>query len=378
MKITDREGLNKALRARMLDDIEKGKVSGAVALVMQNNECIARICEGYSDCENKKTLLPDSMFRLASMTKPVTATAVLICQERGLLSVNDKVSKYFPQFKDKYVGKKDENGKIIKDEFVGDKLRIINLLTHSNGIVTGEIGCNQFDTMTMEDRRDLKSATDWYADNLLLDFMPDTKEAYSPVAAFDIAARIVEMVTQTPFNEFIDKNIFIPLGIKDVTCSPTDEQWERTVKMHYLGEDGKGHTNDNLYRKRFENIEYFSGGASLVGSAEDYAVFASMLLGGGSYKGVRIISERSLKQMKTPYRLWHSNENWGLGVRVIARDNNLPDGVFGWSGAYGTHFWVDDENQIVAVYMKNSYYDNGAEAISSRNFEADVYKNLKA
>jgi len=377
MKIINGEALNKTLKAGMIDDIENGKLSGAVALVMQNGKCVASVCEGYSDLEKEIPLKVNAMFRLASMTKPVTATAVLICKERGLLSLTDKVSEYFPQFKDKYVGIKNEKGEIIKGEFVGDKLRIINLLTHSNGIVTGEVGCNQFDTMTMEDRRSLKSATDWYANNLLLDFMPDTKEAYSPVAAFDIAARIVEMVTDTPFNEFIDKNIFIPLGIKDVTCNPTDEQWERTVKMHNRSEDGKGYTNDNLYRKRFENIEYFSGGASLVGSAEDYAVFASMLMNGGIYNGVRIISEESVNLMKTPYILWHESENWGLGVRVIEKDPYLPKDTFGWSGAYGTHFWIDRQNRIVAVYMKNSYYDNGAEALSSRKFEEDVYKNLK-
>ena len=374
MKKINAKSLNIALKERLLNDIESGRVAGAREIVMQEGKVLADVCEGYADMENKIPLASDAIFRLASMTKPITAAAVLICEERGLLSLNDKISKYFPGFKNKYVGKMDENGNIVKGEPVGDILRIVNLLTHSNGIVTGQVGHKQFDSMTEKDRVSLKSATEWYDKNLMLDFMPDTMAAYSGVAAFDLAARIVEIVTEMPFNEFIDQNILLPLGLSDITCTPTDEQWQRTVKMHYRDENGAGHTNDNLYRKRFENIEYFSGGACLVGTA--YATFASMLLNGGEYNGVRILSEDSLLKMKTPYRLWRNNENWGLGVRVILKDKNLPEGAYGWSGAYGTHFWVDDQNKIIAVYMKNSYYDGGSGALSACRFEEDVYKNL--
>lgn len=127
---------------------------------------------------------------------------------------------------------------------------------------------------------------------------------------------------------------------------------------------------------------HFLGGAGLISSLDDYIRFAQMLLRGGEINGNRILSENTVKFMsepQVPESIMHGNERWGLGMRVITSDEYkyLPKGTFGWSGAYGTHFWVDPVNGITAVYMKNSVYDGGSGAITAANFEKDVFNSLK-
>lgn len=368
--------LQNELYKNIKNDIDNGIITGAAALVHKDGKIAAELYLGSADSETSKPVCSDSIYRLASMTKPITATAVLICKERGLLSLYDKISTYIPGFRNICVGSKNSSGEIIESGSADDSIKIINLLTHSSGIVSGEIGFLQYDRIPPEKRTNLKDITDWYSENLLLDFYPDSLDSYSPIAAFDVAARIVEIVTGEAFEAFVTKNIFEPLGITDITFTPTEEQWDRTVKLHERKPDGSGHSVDRLGHKTFDNMTYFSGGVSLVGSAADYMKFAEMLFNGGKNKGERIISPESVSLMSTPYKIRHKNENWGLGVRVILNDRYLPAGSFGWSGAYGTHFWIDRTNNIIAIYMKNSYYDTGAEAKTARRFEQIVYENI--
>ena len=117
----------------------------------------------------------------------------------------------------------------------------------------------------------------------------------------------------------------------------------------------------------------------LLSSISDYLNFAEMLLNGGNFEGNRIISEKAVAEISMPQYRKRIEEAWGLGVRVITDEkyNSLPVGTYGWSGAYGTHFFIDPENQIIGIYMKNSKYDGGSGAVTSKNFEVDVYSSLK-
>ena len=124
------------------------------------------------------------------------------------------------------------------------------------------------------------------------------------------------------------------------------------------------------------------GGAGLVSTLEDYSHFTDMLMNGGVYGGKRLLSEASIGNMATP-RISEYKRNrtryWGLSVRVITTEEYrvLPVGAFGWSGAYGTHFWIDPVNRIEAIYLKNSRFDGGSGAVTSANFEKDVFDSLK-
>ena len=126
---------------------------------------------------------------------------------------------------------------------------------------------------------------------------------------------------------------------------------------------------------------YFCAGAGLFSSLSDYVRFASMLQNGGELDGVRILSKQSVDEIATPHvsaDIMAGNERWGLGVRVITEKSytTLPVGTYGWSGAYGSHFWIDPVNRITAIYMKNSLYDGGAGSVTSRQFEKNVFDSL--
>ena len=182
-----------------------------------------------------------------------------------------------------------------------------------------------------------------------------------------------------PYNEFVEQGIFKPLGMVDTTFTPTDEQWDRMVHMHDL-KDGVCSFHP-LQKHTFGNypLSYFCGGAGLVSTVSDYEKFAEMLLCEGKGRDgaevLRAETVRLMRRVAVPDSIMPGNQKWALSMRVILEPTygRLPVGTYGWSGAYGTHFWVDPENQVVGIYMKNSFYDGGSCALTAANFEKDVY-----
>ena len=245
-----------------------------------------------------------------------------------------------------------------------------------------DAGLHYIGKMTADDKKDLRSVVEYY-ENTPLDFQPGEKERYSPVAAFDVLARLIELTSDMKFAEFAEKNIFVPMELRDTTFTPTGEQWDRVTDMHNF-KDGRA-INSHMQRGFiFADFpaSYTCGGAGCVSTVNDYSKFAEMLLNGGVSGGKRIISEEMIRLMQIPRPPVDANsrwENWGLGVRVNENGfyKEIPNGAYGWSGAYGTHFWVDPSNKITAVYMKNSLYDGGSGAVTARHFEDDVNSALK-
>ena len=234
--------------------------------------------------------------------------------------------------------------------------------------------------MKPENTQSISTVVDYFADAAIA-FEPYLFQAYSPVVGFDILARIIEITSGLSYSEFVKKEIFEPLGMADTTCVPTDEQWSRMISMHNFV-DGKGVTADKDIRYVFGGFPttYNCGGAGIASTVDDYSKFANMLLLGGEYNGVRILPEslaRSIGIPHLPETVMPCHEIWGLSVRVIVGEYTLPVGSYGWSGAYGTHFWIDPENKIVAIYMKNSHYDGGAGASTACAFELDVMNSFE-
>lgn len=369
MKLLNSSLLSKNLNKRQNALLASGKLGGCEIIIKQKGNVV------YQNCFANK---PNSMYRYASMSKPVTTVAVLIEAERGHLSLQDKVSKYLNGFASMYVGKLDENARAIPKEPVKKEITVEQLLNHTNGLFSDEegIAAAQRGIFTKADRQNLASYV-YKIERSLLSFQPGEYAYYSGGAAHSVAARLVEIVSGLPFEDYIQENIVKPLGIKDMTFVPNEEQWERMVLVHKY-EDGKSRFVD-VGRTMFEGIPLtmYSGAASLGGTAEAYSVFAEMLLqnGGG------LLSSESVALMKKPYVpiSWNPVDSqwWGLGVRVINNDNYiLPRGCYGWSGAYGTHFWIDPENEITAVYMRNSHHDGGAGAQIANWFEEDVVNSF--
>lgn len=372
--ILNKDKIKNAIDTRIRGDVACGRVGGAAAIVKQNGDIVYK---GFFGNDGKNNDINErTLFRLASMTKPITAVAILKQIERGLVSLDDPLEKFIPEYADMDIGALDEDGNIVITGKAHNKITVKHLLSHTSGVGSGVL-CGKLDKLTVSAQTDLKSITDAYA-SLPLSFEPYSTQSYSATIGFDLLARIVEITSGMSFSEFLKKEIFIPLRMCDTTFDPTEEQWSRTVCMHTY--------NDGIVAFKPQNtssifggypLTYTCGGAGLVSTLADYERFTDMLLSRGIARdGTRILSEDSVKLMATPAEPYgiSPSQRWGLSVRVIINDSNrIPKGSFGWSGAYGCHFWVDPENKITAIYMKNSTFDGGSDAQTAANFEKDVY-----
>lgn len=378
MNKLNKELLKTNIEKVALYDFENNKVFGSAYCVIQGQDEIYKKCFGTVSVDNAEPVTENTIFRLASMTKPVTAVATLILVERGLLSLSDEVSEYLPEFKDVHVTQITESGCLIDLGRAQNEITICDLLTHTSGIGSEPL---KEAKITAEERKRLDTTVEFYS-RIGLDFEPGTKQQYSGMGAFDVLVNIIEKVTKTDYQEFLTKEIFEPCGMSNTAFILTQEQWEKTIAMHNRV-DGK-----NCVEKMIENCVFsafpcthYLGGAGLVSTLADYSRFAKMLLNKGKTPTKQIICEDTFRLLHTPFvseDIMPGSERWGLGVRVIVSEDyeNLPVGAFGWSGAFGTHFWIDPVNNIAAVYMKNSLFDGGAGNESARNFEKAVCDSL--
>ena len=374
MRYLDREKLVKNLEIRMKANMDANIIGNASLWVWQNGEAVYRRHFGPEASEG-------SAYRLASMTKPITAVAALQQIEAGKLALTDTVDKFYPEFRNTPMVAI-RNGKLVAVGQPEKMPTVMHLLTHSSGIGGGEAESLQHRAKTAEDNALLQNSVRYFAASGL-NYEPFTNVVYSGTAAFDVLAGIIERITDMPYDAYLKENIFDPCGMADTTFAPTKAQWQRMIPMHDRvdGKGAPGHVWENCV---FENVPvtHFLGGAGLASTLEDYTHFARMLLNGGEFAGNRILKPESVRLMATPHVpewLMPRTKRWGLAVKVVTSPEygRLPLGCFGWSGAYGTHFWVDPENRIAAIYMKNSRHDGGGDAITSAEFEEDVTNALK-
>ena len=382
MKKLNKETLKNNNENRVNADIDKGNISGSICLVMQDGEVLYKGIFGVKTPGTDIPLSEDAIFRMASMTKPITTVAAMILADRGLLSITDKVSKYIPEFASMEISELSEDGKLLGTHPAKNEITIKNLLSHSSGIGTGNTQALPEGGKDAHEKKTLREAVSEYSRSLL-DFEPETNASYSPFGAFDVMARIIELVSGVEYEEFLRKEIFEPCRMVDTTFEPTPKQWERMITMHNKV-DGKSVIGNFWEGCVFTNVptSHKLGGAGLISTLADYCNFATMLANGGEIFGNRILSEDAIAQMSKRQLTKEANpcgDIWGLGVRVVYEESGcaLPLGSFGWSGAFGTHFWVDRENKIIGIYMKNSNYDGGSGATTSINFEKDVVASFE-
>lgn len=355
-------------------DFSNHKVFGSACWVFQKDEVVYCSCFGNTSVDTKIPVKQNTLFRLASMTKPITAFAVLVLVDRGLLSLSDPVSKYIPEFTDIHVKAPDHSNILVDFGKAEKEVTVCHLLTHTLGI-DGELLKSQ--QMTDEDKKTVNNTIKFYI-NAGLDFEPGTKQQYSGIGAFNVLVKIIENISGVDFHSFLKKEIFKPCGMVDTTFTPTPEQSKRMIDMHNKvdGRNAIGDTVDHCIFLDYPCTHYL-GGAGLVSTVNDYAEFAKLLLNKGKAKSKQLVSADTFQLLHTPYvskEIMPGKENWGLGVRVIVDESyeDLPLDTFGWSGAFSSHFWVDLQNQVAAVFMKNSLFDGGAANQSAQNFEKAV------
>jgi CubicO group peptidase (beta-lactamase class C family) len=351
--------------------ITTGSFSGAVTLVARNGRIAYHEAQGVMDLETKRPMVKDGIFRIMSMTKPVIGVATLMMVEEGKIRLTDPVSKFIPEWKNMTVGvplPAGQGGSAAPGGRAGGPdaepryytvpierdLTIRDLLTHVNGLVTGPISRSANRAVGAKPNETLAEYIPRLG-GVPLDFQPGTRWAYSATAAWDTLSRVIEIVSGTTIDRFVKQRIFDPLEMKDTTyIEPTGNP--RLVKLYSRTPEGLKPASNPA----FMNGVYFSGGGGLLSTATDYAQFALMLVNGGELNGVRLLSPRAVDLMGSifvpdtlPGR--PRGESFGLSVRVVtdpaARNTFLSEGSFGWSGAFGTHFWVDRKEKLIAIAL---------------------------
>ncbi|HXJ73729.1 MAG TPA: serine hydrolase domain-containing protein, partial [Candidatus Dormibacteraeota bacterium] len=324
---------------------------------------------GLADVAAKRPMSPDTLFWIASMTKPITGAAILMLQDEGKLNVNDPVAKYLPEF----ANLKAPSGKPAN-------LTISQILTHTSGL--GEA--------TGDRARQAKTLSDlvplWLA--APMQYEPGEKWKYTQ-SGINAAARIVEVVGGMTFDVFLQKRLFDPLGMTNTTFYPTAEQRARLATAYARNKD-TGALERVPPRPEFGPRDRPpQGNGGLYSTAPDYARFCQMLLNGGTLAGHRYLSATAMKLLSTPqtgnlptgffqgetYGNRGTNYGWGIGTCVLKTPHPgvpemLSPGTFGHGGAWGTQAWVDPVKGVAYVLMvQRSNFPNSDASEVRRSFQ---------
>lgn len=353
--------------------MESNQISGAVTLVARKGRVAHYEAHGLMDIEAKTPIRKDAMFRMASSTKPVAGVAIMMLMEEGKVRLSDPVSRFIPEFKNPKVAipKPSIPAPVVPGQSppvpeittiaATREITVRDLLTHTSGLGSGGASAGEA-AKVMQSRKPTDALADFIPrlGALPLDFQPGTQFRYSGLAGIDVLSRIVEIASGQTFDQFLKTRIFDPLGMKDTFFAlPTDRQNRLMTLYRRAGNKLEKHPNQEMLMNRI----YFSGAAGLVSTAEDYFQFAQMLANGGQLNGKRLLSPRTVALMSSN----HTGElfpgqlgrpvgmGFGFTVEVVVdpikADSRRSVGSFGWDGAFGTHFWVDPKEQLVAVLM---------------------------
>jgi CubicO group peptidase (beta-lactamase class C family) len=343
-----------SIPARMHDMIVANEVPGAVTVVATRDSVLRMNAQGWADPEHKSFMRVDSIFWIASMSKPITAIAVLMLMEDGKLSLDDPIAKYVPEL----AGQKTADGKT-------PRITIRHLLTHTSGM--GEATDEESKTA-----RTLSDLIPVFASKPLA-FEPGSKWQYSQSGILTLG-RIVEIVSGVPFEVFLRNRIFDPLGMKDTTFYLSEAQMPRWViparresEQLVPAEIGLLNGHPPTWRGH-----YPASNGGLFSTAPDYTRLAQMLLNGGVLVGRRYLTAESVRMMSTVQTGdmvtgFTPGNGWGLGVGIVRQPQGvtamLSPGTFGHGGGYGTQFWIDTKRGVALIMMiQRSNFKNADES----------------
>ena len=347
------------VKQHMKEDVDAGRIPGAVLLIARHGKIAALYTIGFQDRRLRKPMRDDSIFRIASMSKPITSVAAMILAEQGKLDIGSPVAQYLPEFKDVKVG--------VEKAALKRPMTVQDLLRHTSGLTYGIFGSSPVD--------DLYKKSNFFASQSLRDMVATIAslplahqpgEVWEYSVSTDVLGRIVEVVSGMELDRFVAEHITDPLKMPDTGFYVNASQATRLARPDSaLAMPG----SDPTVRPAV-----LSGGGGMLASAGDYARFCQMLLNGGELEGVRILSHKTVELMTSdqlpPSTERHSavaltldafgptpemGVSFGLGfaVRTAPGRNPVPGSVgdYFWAGITGTHFWVDPKEKLVVVLM---------------------------
>jgi CubicO group peptidase (beta-lactamase class C family) len=340
---------NPAIRAAVEKFIAARDISGAVTVVASKERFLAVDTIGLADTSKKKPMEPDTLFWVASMTKPFTAVSILMLQDEGKLKVSDPVEKFIPQFS----ALKTPTGRPAH-------ITIEQILTHTSGLGEG-------DGAAIKSAHTLRDLIPLYLASPML-YEPGERWRYTQ-SGINVAARIVEVSSGVSFDEFVSKHLLKPLGMKHTTFYPNKKQRSH-LATPYIKDKQTGTLTAAPYAGYGNQGQPPFGNAGLFSTGTDYARFCQMLLNGGTFRGKHYLSPSAFQQLTSvhtgelktgflqtdEYGNRGANYGWGIGVVILKAPHPgvaemLSPGTFGHGGAWGTQAWIDPVRGLAYILM---------------------------
>jgi CubicO group peptidase (beta-lactamase class C family) len=395
----EREGFSSERLERITEHmngrVEDGTMVGGMGLIARNGNVVYEQVYGQADREAEKPMTEDAIFRIYSMTKPITAVALMMLYEEGKFFLNDPVARYIPEMANLEVALSTagtgqvSDGTVSRGIGVGDdslvgqtrppmrQPTVRHLLSHTAGLTYGIFGNTEVDRMYREagllGNMDLREFVTRLG-QIPLQYEPGTQWHYS--VGVDVQGRLVEELSGMKFSEYLEKNLFQPLDMRDTGFTVSADQQPRFAQLYSPEGVGNGGfaaqaSGDGLEvadparsRRYIEGGLFESGGGGLVSTTRDYLRFSQMLLNGGELDGVRILSPKTIELMTTnhlgdiPMGFGRTGAGFGLGFGLVLDPGRVGEvssaGEYNWGGAAGTRFWVDPEENLIGIFMVQS------------------------
>jgi CubicO group peptidase (beta-lactamase class C family) len=378
----------KRIDAVLNDYIEKGRIAGAVALVVRDGKVVYNQAFGYDNVGTKTKLSKDAIVRIASQTKAITSTAVMMLYEEGKFLLDEPISKYIPALKSPLVlDKFNETDSSFTTVPAKREITIRDLLTHTSGISYNGIGTKEANAIYAKNKisngiGDPNAKLPEFVANVAkMPLMHQPGERFTYGLNTDILGYFVEIVSGKPLDMFFQERIFIPLGMNDTYFYLPETKYNRLATLYAEDKDRKMVlAADAVQNYPKQKGSFFAGGAGLVSTATDYAKFLQCLLNGGSLNGKDILSPAIVHQM-TSNQVGDVNvgvRKFGLGFALATAKEaaRLPvsEGNFEWGGIFGTSYWVDPEEKLIGIVLTQKYPNSFGDL--NEKYRVLVYQSL--
>ena len=349
--------------------VDRSDVAGVVTLVARRGKVVHFSASGRRDVEQQRSMTHDTVFRMASMTKPIASVALMMLYEEGHFQLRDPISRWLPEFSEMQVAVPSPEQERIAGRYklvpAARPITVQHVLTHTAGLANTYRGLTQTDFQAMTAER---KPTDAVGDmvkrlaRLPLNFHPGDRWEYG--RATDVVGRLVEVMSGQTLDAFFRERIFEPLDMPDTHFYLPQSKLDRFAALYGPGDDGKiVLTEAPTAASRFvrEPHVYFSGAGGLVSTARDYFRFHQMMLNGGELDGVRLLSRKTIELMTAnhtgDYGIWLAGPGYGFGLGYAVVTDLGPsatprsEGSYYWGGAFGTIFWVDPSEELIGIML---------------------------